>query len=360
MASDALRAWWWHRQGLDGTLAGAGAAAILATTGWARSVGGSNPYLTLFARAGSAVPRSTRRPPTWRSASSRRLAAAPTSCPRPTSALALQAGRHAPEAEARLAERLGVPRRELDDLCGAVLDALDGGPLDPAELKKVLGPAVREPRRGRAQEGPEHDTARRARPPAGRRGDPPDPGERPAGPAAIHLRALAPHRDRPDRRGGARRAGPQVLQLDRRRVDRRAPVVHRVLRPRRQGGRRRASAWPTSATAGWPCPSTPSPRRLPPGRPRRVRPARRHRRAAAAAPRRAGACWPQADADRPIPGHRRQGPRGRPRPDRPPRHRRPRPAGRAVAVRRGDRGHRLVGLRRAPRPRTRPCGRWSN
>jgi hypothetical protein len=40
-----LRAWWAHKQGLDGRLDGAGPAQVLATTGWARSVGGSNPYL---------------------------------------------------------------------------------------------------------------------------------------------------------------------------------------------------------------------------------------------------------------------------------------------------------------------------
>src|SRR5262245_5716487 len=45
-----LRAWWWHRQGLDGRLRGKNASAILEETGWARSVGGSAPYLTLFAR----------------------------------------------------------------------------------------------------------------------------------------------------------------------------------------------------------------------------------------------------------------------------------------------------------------------
>jgi hypothetical protein len=49
-----LRAWWHHRQGLDGRLAGVPAAEVLARTGWARSVGGSAPYLTLFARAGTA------------------------------------------------------------------------------------------------------------------------------------------------------------------------------------------------------------------------------------------------------------------------------------------------------------------
>ena len=47
-----LRAWWSHRQGLDGRLEGQTAPAILEQTGWARSVGGAGPYLGLFARAG--------------------------------------------------------------------------------------------------------------------------------------------------------------------------------------------------------------------------------------------------------------------------------------------------------------------
>lgn len=45
-----MRVWWWHRPGLDGSLAGADPARVLARTGWARAVGGSAPYLTLFAR----------------------------------------------------------------------------------------------------------------------------------------------------------------------------------------------------------------------------------------------------------------------------------------------------------------------
>jgi hypothetical protein len=53
MKPEVIRAWWWHRQGLDGRLDGAAPADVLHQTGWARSVGGANPYLTLFARAGT-------------------------------------------------------------------------------------------------------------------------------------------------------------------------------------------------------------------------------------------------------------------------------------------------------------------
>lgn len=47
-----LRAWWCYKQGLDGRFSGKPAAEVLEQAGWARSVGGVNPYLTLFSRAG--------------------------------------------------------------------------------------------------------------------------------------------------------------------------------------------------------------------------------------------------------------------------------------------------------------------
>src|SRR6266446_10357277 len=51
MSDAKLRAWWSHRQGLDGSLEGKSPAAVLEHSGWARSVGGVGPYFTLFARA---------------------------------------------------------------------------------------------------------------------------------------------------------------------------------------------------------------------------------------------------------------------------------------------------------------------
>ena len=53
MDESKLRAWWWHRQGLDGTLRGKSPAEILRQSGWARSVGGVGPYISLFARGGT-------------------------------------------------------------------------------------------------------------------------------------------------------------------------------------------------------------------------------------------------------------------------------------------------------------------
>src|ERR1700724_3633421 len=52
MDQSKIRAWYAHRQGLDGSLEGKSAAEVLGRTGWARSVGGTGPYLTLFSRAG--------------------------------------------------------------------------------------------------------------------------------------------------------------------------------------------------------------------------------------------------------------------------------------------------------------------
>ena len=138
-----LRAWWWHRQGLDGSLDGAAPAEVLARAGWARSVGGAAPYLTLFARAGAGRERVDADVADLAIGELPAARGCTYVVPAADFGLALQAGRHAPEAEAALAVRLGVPRRELDDLCDAVVGALAGEPLDPAGLKRVLGPAVR-------------------------------------------------------------------------------------------------------------------------------------------------------------------------------------------------------------------------
>jgi hypothetical protein len=143
MRAEVMRAWWWHRQGLDGGFTGADPAAVLAATGWARSVGGAGPYLSLFARAGSG------RADVDAAVADLAISELPAArgctyvVPAADFGLALQVGRHAPEAEAAVAGKLGVPRGELDSLCSAVTDALASGPLDPAGLREVLGSAVR-------------------------------------------------------------------------------------------------------------------------------------------------------------------------------------------------------------------------
>lgn len=142
---DKLRAWWAHRQGLDGSLAGSSAADVLAATGWARSVGGSNPYLTLFARAGldrETVDAAVARLEVHELPSARGCTYV---LPDADFALGLTVGAGAPEGDLTAAEKhLGVTRAEIDELCAAVVKALDAaGPLDPAGIKDATGDAVR-------------------------------------------------------------------------------------------------------------------------------------------------------------------------------------------------------------------------
>ena len=55
MDEKGLRAWWWKKQGLDGSLVKTGMGGVLAKIGWARSVGGAGPYAALFARCGATI-----------------------------------------------------------------------------------------------------------------------------------------------------------------------------------------------------------------------------------------------------------------------------------------------------------------
>jgi hypothetical protein len=137
-----LRAWWAHRQGLDGSLSGASAAKVLEQSGWARSVGGVGPYLTLFSRAGLS-----------RESVDRAVAAveihelpAARGCtyvvPAHDFALALQCV-PAEDAEMALARKLGVTDKEVDRLCHAVVEAVATQALLPDELRQAVGAAAR-------------------------------------------------------------------------------------------------------------------------------------------------------------------------------------------------------------------------
>ncbi len=140
---EKLRAWRAHRQGLDGRLAGKTAAEVLRQTGWARSVGGVGPYLTLFARAG-----------TSRAVADAAVAAleihelpAARGCtyvvPACDFALALQAGSCFGDAERKVAASLGVTDKEIDKLCDAVRKAVEKAPIDPEEIRAAVGIAAR-------------------------------------------------------------------------------------------------------------------------------------------------------------------------------------------------------------------------
>lgn len=103
---------------MDGSLRGQSAAQVLEQTGWARSVGGAGPYLTLFARGCTYV------------------------APACDYAIALKAGQ-AFFTEMKTAQKLGVSEAEIGRLCGAILAALASGPLDTDELRQAVGGAAR-------------------------------------------------------------------------------------------------------------------------------------------------------------------------------------------------------------------------
>ncbi|MEJ3657181.1 crosslink repair DNA glycosylase YcaQ family protein [Actinomycetes bacterium KLBMP 9759] len=146
MGIETLRAWWSHRQGLDGRPTGANAAEVLAATGWARSVGGAAPYLTLFARAGLAraeVDAAVAALDVHELPSARGCTYV---LPAADYALGLTAGAGAPEAElAAAVKHLGVTTGEVDELCAAVLDLLGSaaGPLGPTAIRSGVGDAAR-------------------------------------------------------------------------------------------------------------------------------------------------------------------------------------------------------------------------
>lgn len=137
-----MRAWWAHRQGLDGRLSGKRAAEVLEETGWARSVGGAGPYLTLFARAGA------RRVAVDAAVAGLEIQELPCArgctyvVPASDFALALKVGQGF-AGDMRTAEKLGVTAAEIDRLCAAVLSALTKGPLEPDELRAATAGAVR-------------------------------------------------------------------------------------------------------------------------------------------------------------------------------------------------------------------------
>ncbi|MBE4717599.1 DNA glycosylase AlkZ-like family protein [Pseudarthrobacter sp. AB1] len=145
LTPEFLRAWAWHKQGLDGTLLGADAADVFGRAGWARSVGGANPYLTLFARAG------TSRAQADADVLSLKIHELPTArgCTyvlgRDDFAWGLQIGRDAAVAPFRVLARMGVERGEITLLEEEILHALAeaGSPLDPKQLKDLLGDSVR-------------------------------------------------------------------------------------------------------------------------------------------------------------------------------------------------------------------------
>ncbi len=123
MDTAKLRAWWWQRQGLDGSLAGRTAGDVLERAGWSRSVGGVGPYLTLFSRAGIG------RVAAEQAAASLEIHELPSArgctyvVPAADFALALKVGQGF-GGDMNTARKLGVTDKEVDRLCGKVVSAL--------------------------------------------------------------------------------------------------------------------------------------------------------------------------------------------------------------------------------------------
>jgi len=138
-----LRAWWSHRQGLDGSLSGKSAAEVLERSGWARSVGGVGPYLTIHARSGmsrEAVEQSLEKLHIHELPAARGCTYV---LPASDFALGLKVGEEFGKAEMKVAYKLGVTDKEVDKLCDAVLKALEKGPLEPTQVREATGNASR-------------------------------------------------------------------------------------------------------------------------------------------------------------------------------------------------------------------------
>ena len=134
-----LRAWWFHRQGLDGAMTGTAPAEVIARAGWARSVAGSGPYLALFARSGlsrDAVDSAVAKLEVQELPSARGCTYI---LPAADFALGLRVGEEFSTGEMILARKLGVTDEEVTKLCSAVLVALGEGPLSPDGIRNATG-----------------------------------------------------------------------------------------------------------------------------------------------------------------------------------------------------------------------------
>jgi len=143
MDNAKLRAWWFHRQGLDRTITTDSPAEVLERAGWARSVAGSGPYLTVFSRAGisrESVDAAVADLAIHELPSAR---ACTYVVPASDFALALRIAQEFSGGELALARKLGVTDAEIEKLCGAVLEALGRGALSPDEIRDATGKASR-------------------------------------------------------------------------------------------------------------------------------------------------------------------------------------------------------------------------
>ncbi len=139
-----LRAWRAHKQGLDGSLQGRSAAEILQLTGWARSVAGVGPYLTIQSRGGASrkeIDAALAKAEIHELPSARGCTYVVGAA---DYALALKVSQgFADESAMKVARKLGVTDKEVATLREKVCSALEKGPMMPDELKQAVGNASR-------------------------------------------------------------------------------------------------------------------------------------------------------------------------------------------------------------------------
>ena len=118
-----LRAWWCVRQGFDGSLRGKPPEEILARSGWARSVGGVGPYITLFARG------RTSREDADAAVAALTIHELPAArgctyvLPASDYAIGLTIAQAFGEADRKTADRLGVTTKAVEKLCAVIVEA---------------------------------------------------------------------------------------------------------------------------------------------------------------------------------------------------------------------------------------------
>jgi len=118
-------------------------AAVLERVGWARSVGGAGPYLSIFARGGTA------RAEIDRAAAELEIHELPAArnctyvVPARDFALALKAGQAFSEGEMNVGRKLGVTDREIEKLSNAVTGSLGDQPMSPDQIREAVGGAAR-------------------------------------------------------------------------------------------------------------------------------------------------------------------------------------------------------------------------
>ena len=145
VSASKRQAWWFERQGLGSPDVLRSSADVLSSAGWARSVGGANPYISLFARAGITRDKADQ------DLAGQEIHELPSArgctyvVPKEDFALALTVGQGFSDESAMATARkfLGVTDSEIERLMERVEEALVKGPLDPKQIKEAVGDASR-------------------------------------------------------------------------------------------------------------------------------------------------------------------------------------------------------------------------